>query len=341
MNENPLVPDQRDLLRLLGGVLFAAGAVIVFFREADNWAEFPLLLTVLIPCALLYGLGVAGAAVAPAQPGVAGPRVAAFPWQTVYLVFGTILVPIVLFQFLDTVGGKTDDSLNTFWIFLVAAAAGLFASFRRGVRYAAFLAGVALLIAWLALWDKILGDPSANTIRWLLLIFAVLMAVAALALWDSWQPQGLEYLTVAGLAILGVGLLSVTELAEQVRGLRALDIEGAGPNFFWNAVLLLSALGLILFAGRTGARGSGYMGALILIVFMLIVGFDLASRLDGDEASTKLGFWDIALLLLGALGVGASFLLGARAGPPDQGGAPAGSAPGRAAEPPGQTPPAT
>jgi hypothetical protein len=341
MNENPVVPDQRDWLRMLGGVLFAAGAIIVFFRESENWAEFPLLLTVLIPCALLYGLGLAGGTIAPARPGVAGPSVAPFPWQTVYLVFGVILMPVALLQFVDTIGGSPDDGWNITWVFLLTAAAALFASFRRGVRYSAFLGAVALLIAWLVVWvDKILDDPGANTIRWLLLIFAVLLAVGALALWESWQPQGLEYLTVAGVAILGVGLTSLTDLAEQIRGLRGLDFEGATPNFFWNAVLLLSALALIAFAARTGARGSGYMGGLILLLFMVIVGFDLADVLKGDERSTTLGFWDIVLLLGGAAGIAGSFVLGGNGGP--AGPAPTSPAGGGAtpASPPGESPPA-
>jgi hypothetical protein len=345
MNENPVVPDQRDWLRLLGGVLFAAGCVIVYFREqaTDGFARFPLLLVVLIPCALLLGLGLTTGIIAPAQPGVAGPRIAPWPWQSVYLVFGILLIPVVLLQFVDTIKGTPNDGWNIVWVFLVTAGAALFASFQRGVRYTAFLGGLALLVSWLAFWDQVLGDPSANTVRWLLLIFAVLVAVAALALWGSWQPQGVEYLTVAGLAILGVGLISLTELAEQVRNLRALDFEGAGPNGFWNFILLASALALIGFAARTGARGPGYVGAFVLFVFISIVAFDLASLVEGDDPSGSFGVWDILMLLFGALGIAASFFMpNGRASPaPGNGGTapespPPGSVPGA-----GTTPPAT
>ena len=36
---------------MLGGVLFALGAAILFARKADDWAAFPLLLVVAMPCA--------------------------------------------------------------------------------------------------------------------------------------------------------------------------------------------------------------------------------------------------------------------------------------------------
>src|ERR687895_123985 len=55
-------PDPRsDWLRMLGGVLLVVGATILFIRKTDDWAAFPLLLVVAIPCAVVFGLGALGA----------------------------------------------------------------------------------------------------------------------------------------------------------------------------------------------------------------------------------------------------------------------------------------
>src|ERR671915_457500 len=55
--EEALQPDPRgDWLRMLGGVLLAVGAVVLFARKTDDWAAFPLLLVVAIPCVLVFGV---------------------------------------------------------------------------------------------------------------------------------------------------------------------------------------------------------------------------------------------------------------------------------------------
>ena len=58
-------PDPlRDWLRMIGGLAFAVGALVLFIRKAGgvqstaDWAAFPLLLVLLVPVLLLYGLGV-------------------------------------------------------------------------------------------------------------------------------------------------------------------------------------------------------------------------------------------------------------------------------------------
>ena len=50
---------RESLLRIVGALLFASGAAILFIRknEADAWGEFVQLLVLLIPCVLLYFLG--------------------------------------------------------------------------------------------------------------------------------------------------------------------------------------------------------------------------------------------------------------------------------------------
>src|SRR3954452_19767829 len=167
MNPNTVGPEvgRNDLLRTIGGVLLATFAFVLFIRKGQNhrWGDFALLLVLLVPFLALYGAGTSG-------PALVGPREAPGQrWHAVFVVLAVILAPLTLFQFLHWVGGNTHDSLNAAWIFgLTAVVAGL-AARRAGVSYATLLAGLAIVIAWLELWDKIL-NPSGTTVRWLLLI---------------------------------------------------------------------------------------------------------------------------------------------------------------------------
>src|SRR3954453_14155759 len=91
---NPFEPDRRDWLRLFGGVLFAAGAIVLAARKSD-WGAGAYFFTFLIPCALLYALGFAGRR---AWPGLQG-------WQSAFFAFGILLLPLVLVEFVDAIGG--------------------------------------------------------------------------------------------------------------------------------------------------------------------------------------------------------------------------------------------
>jgi hypothetical protein len=313
MSDGVTLADRRSGLRLIGGVLFAAGALIVYIRETNNWDDVPLLLTLLIPCALLYGMGVAG-----------GTAVGPLPWQVTYLIFGVLLVPPVLFKFVDTVQGTPGDSLNVAWIFALTAGLAAVASFRLGARYAALLSGLSLLIAWLAVWDKILDNPSAKTNRWLLLAFAALLIVAAIALRQAWAAQSVELTTVVGVAMVLVGVLTVAIVAGRLIPRVGGRLGGnAAPSVFWDLVLLLFSIALIAVAARVGGRGPGYTGALCLLIFIAIIGADVNAIVEGNSPSSDIGGWAIALLVVGGGAVIASLAM-----PPDDGPGRGGAGPG-------------
>lgn len=347
-------PDPgRDWLRMLGGLVFAVGAVILYVRKSggvaggDEWAAFPLLLLVLVPCVALYALAVAGR--------VAGEALQ--PWQSVLLVAAVLLVPLVLLQLVDVLGGSPGDSLNLSWVFLATAAAAAYAAFRLGASYQVLLAALAVLIAWLAFWDKVLDDPSLNTVRWLVVIAGLGFLAGAVALLrESPRPgaedvaarhgaegataanrsqpataaHGSELVTAAGITAVIVGLLSVVGvIAGAVSSLLAGGVEGAKPNLFWDLVLLVPSLALVAYGARVGARGPSYVGAFGLLVFILVIGLDVGSLADGERPEGKVIGWPLLLLLLGLAGLVASLALAGRraagssaAPPPPPGAAP-------------------
>lgn len=345
-------PDPlRDWLRMLGGLAFAIGAVALFLRKAGgvdgeaDWAAFPLLLVLLVPCALLYALGVQAERT----------QASGQPWQAVLLVTAVLLAPSVLFQFLDVVGGSADDSLNQAWIFAATAALAGYAAFRLGASYQALLGSLALVYAWLALGDKVLDSPSIGTFRVLLILAAIALVAGSVLLRARGMPQASELVTAAGISAVLAGLLGAFEsVGELGAGIFGGDMDGDGQSAFWDAVVLAVSLVLVGYGARVGARGPAYVGAVGVFAFTLLVGLELSGLIEGD-AEHKLVGWPLLLLLAGAIALAAGVGLGpaTRGGPARQGepptqpmaGAPPAPATGtpaaeprRPAEPPGRAP---
>jgi hypothetical protein len=155
MNDLFKPDDTRDALRKIGGLLFGLGALMIYMRKGGifasqndaRWAAFPLFVVVGAPAAYLYASLLT-------RPRTGELR----PWQAVHSVFGLILVPIALRQFVVVLGGSPGASMNTFWIFGVTAALGFYAGAVVGVRVQLLLGSIASIIAWSALWSALLTD---------------------------------------------------------------------------------------------------------------------------------------------------------------------------------------
>ena len=313
MNQLLKPDDSRDALRAIGALLFGIGILVVSVRKDDpsgfvennGWAAFPLFLLYLVPAVLLFY----GAVSTARETGELRP------WQAISSVFGLLFVALTLSQFVDLIGGDSSASLNVAWIAVAVAAFSFYAGLQLEVRFHFLVGGLALLVAWLAVWNKLLSDGVFNdfgTLRGLLGAFAVVALVIGLYLWRT-QPEGLwkasELLTVAGIAaVLGTAVISVTR-AFAVQVVSALApgqvAGGAGTTFIWDVITLFVVVGLILLGTLIGARGPVYVGAIGLLLFVLIVGQDLDAGL-GDQENGIFG-WPIFLLLLGLAAIGLSF----------------------------------
>jgi len=322
MNETlaGLRPEQRDALRLLGVTFFATGAMALFIRKSsqDLWAAFPKLLVLAIPCVLLYGLGTGLIRIGRPDDLVADDA-AVPPWRAAALVFGLVLIPLSLFQFIDMLGGDPGKAGHNAWVFAVAALAGVYAAFRHGLRWAALFGGLALIISWMAFWDALV-DPSATAVRWLFLIIGGALAIAALASDDRGdRREGTELMTAAGIAGVLAGITGLLTLATQFVASSVASALGAEPDLSgaqqhqeWDVFLLLLALGLIWYGLRAAWRGPVYVGAFALFAFIVSVGTELTSLFSGDSPSGDLMGWPLLLLLLG----GAALLAGLLGGGP-------------------------
>ena len=316
--------DWRRGLRALGALLLGVGALVLAQRKsgfADPWGDFGLFLVAFLPALFLYGGGYLAATTAPQARG----------WHGVFLVFGLVFALFSCFQFLALVDGDTGANLNVAWIFGLIAVLGAVAALKADVPFGLLAAGIAATVAWLALWSEILGDDfnDAGTVRGLSVLVAIILGLAGVALYlrrggtlslaalddpDAAKPA--ELVTAAGLAFLfGTGILSATGAiaAGIVGALGPLAPTGAGagfaePSLFWDAILLLGSLKLIVLGTRLGMRGPAYVGAAGLTIFIVIVGLDL----DDDSPAGAIAGWPLVLLLLAGAALAASVMLPSR-----------------------------
>jgi hypothetical protein len=292
----------RDLLRSMGGLLFASGAVALEIRKTASWGVGGRMLVVLVPAVVLYAL-----ALDALGERKHGPRHDAQPWQSVLAVIAVLLNSIWLVLFFRWVG--VHGSPVTVAGLGLTSASAWYAAWRANVRFAALLGALDVVVAWLALWNKILGQPSANTNRWLLMIVGVVLVAGAAGLARRGRREASELVTAGGVAgvvasslgvYLGFFALTLNRVLREV-GLRPLFGGGFGArqHFIWDLVLLLIAVGLIAYGARARVRGPGYIGTAGLLVFVFSVGFQFGAGHTGGPPSSVVG-WPLALLLIGA-----------------------------------------
>jgi len=186
--------------------MFALGAVVLLARKSGHheWGHFAQLLVVLVPAVILYVLAFGVLEDTPTTPSEK-----AQPWQSVLMVAAILLGPVVLLEFLAWVGANTRHVLYGAGVFAVTALFAGYAARRARVSYAALLAGLSLIVTWLLVWEEILGHPSANTYRWLLVVAAVLLLAVAAGLARASAIGARELATAGGIAAVAAGVLGV------------------------------------------------------------------------------------------------------------------------------------
>ena len=312
-------PDRRDWFRLVGGVLFAAGFVVLYIRKFEAWGEFPKLLVVLIPFAVLYGLGWLGGLRARPDREAGDPRPEG--WQIVFLIVGSLLAGLVMAQLILMLGADNLEArLHQVLIGLAVAGAAYAASFLRNVPVLALVGGLGALWAWIFLWDKILEIDSIGTGRAFLLIFAALMLAGAYFLRQGGHPQASDFITIAGITALIAGLLSLSGLANQFNPVA--EDDETRPSESWNVFILVLSLALIAYGARAPSRGPSYVGAVGLASFVGLTGANVVALAEGNlDDREKLAGWPLLLLFLGLAALAVSFFLPREgAGGPSPGG---------------------
>ncbi|MGI8727542.1 MAG: hypothetical protein ACR2K6_07680, partial [Solirubrobacterales bacterium] len=291
---------QQDPIRAVAGLLVGLGFLLVTIRagtdfDGDAIGSFVQFLLVGTASALLLVAGLAGA--------LGHREDESQSWPSIYLVAGILLLPLALALLVDAIADTPDATLVTLFIFGIAAAVAFFLRFYTGVRYQMLVGAIFALIAWLALVDKILAGD-ADAFRALVLLFGFGLVFAATRIdgggLDALRRPSAEagdLLTVAGVAVLVVTVIGVIgSIAAFFLPFEGSAIGAPTQNVGWDLLALLSGLALVVYAARTGLRGPGYIGAIVLVVFAYSVGLDL----DDDSPEGKIFGWPLLVLVVGA-----------------------------------------
>jgi hypothetical protein len=299
--------------------LLAAGTVVLYLRKGSHhaWGDLTLLLLVAIPMLLLFALAAFDETDKESEHRDA--------WRSVLMVVAILLGPLVLAQLLRLLGAST---ANTFYMAGILVLTGLIAAYGAQVArvpYAALLAGLALLLAWLVVWGNLLDHPSANTFRVLLIVAAALLFLAAAWLWRAETIGAAEIATVGGVAAVAAGTLGVvvgtfagtfgriSGIIESSGSAKTSASRLASTNGFqhfgWDLYLLVVSVALVWIGSRVRARGLGYVGGFGLLAFLISVGTQVTRIESGRLPSAALLGWPLALLVLGGAGLLAPALL--------------------------------
>lgn len=319
--------DLSDLLRGVGGLLLAVGAVVLLVRKSGShgWGDFARVAVVFVPAALLYVL-----ALGPV------PQERARPWQSVLVVTATLLTPVVLFEFLHWIGANTRHLLYDAAVFALTGLLAGYAARRARVSYAGLLAALALLAAWLLLWGKILDHPSANTFRWLLIASAAALLLAVARQTRAGGSTAGEVAIAGGLSAVAAGVLGVIVgafagvaqvITSSASGQSSTGRLLAPPSSIgrprlgsepltthshplvhtnglqhlgWDIYLLVVSLALVWLGSRTRVRGVGYVGAIGLGAFIISAGVQITRLQAGNAPTHGVLVWPLLLVILGA-----------------------------------------
>jgi hypothetical protein len=251
-------------------------------------------------------------------------------------VTAILLGPLALIEFLRWAGASTGRPLVEAGIFAVVALVAGYAARSARVAYAALLAGLSALVAWLLVWGQILDHPSANAFRVLLVVAAALLLSLAAVLAARDAVGAGELATAGGVAAVAAGVIGIVvgavvgilnsilatgQTASTLAGagagtaapphafegggaLRSLTSHASGlQHFGWDLYLLVISLALVWIGSRMRVRGLGYVGGAGLLAFLLSVGAQITRIEAGHSPSGSIVGWPLALLILGAAGL--------------------------------------
>ena len=276
-------PHRGDLIAA-GAVPLTVALLLVNLRLDDSWGTGIFLVLTGLACGLVLGMGV----LAPLED--ERPRA----YQVVLQLCGLVLLFVTLLRLAKVLGSgdPLDSSGASFWILaVVAGTAGWLARARRS-SICTLVAGIAGIFAALAFVDWAFSPDGPGTSRWILLLLSLGLVVGALLLRDRHRRESVYLIDAAGFAILALGF---TFLGTLLFGVTLLGEPPAfvGPGAGWKLVLLAAGLGLVAYSGVDREPGPGYLGTLVLLVFVVLVG-------NPGEGGPSLWFWPLVLLAIGA-----------------------------------------
>jgi hypothetical protein len=249
---------EGDYSLAVGGTALGIGSAVAFTRMQGSWAEFPSLLLLAVPSAVLFALALA--------PRSGGDRIGTradgglAAWQTLFFLFAIGLLAASLVQLVEVLGKDNPGSGTYTWVFILSGLAAADVSVRLDSPGTTLLAALFFGAAGLFAVNWIDDHAQAATYRDVLLVEGVLFILVARWVWSS-RGEHANQLVALG----GVGLI-----AGAVIGNSASALAGGIPFFAdpftphgedgWKLVLIVATIGILVFAAWRHHGGSAFVG---------------------------------------------------------------------------------
>jgi hypothetical protein len=265
-------------------VPLTVGVLLAEVRFDGVWGRGVLLVVALLACALVLGMGL----LAPLEE--ERPRA----YQTVLLVTGLTLLAVTIFRLARVLGEPSPLSASGTVTWMTTLFAGIAAvpAWRLRSPICALLEFVAGGIALIAFVDWVFQPKGPDTTRWLLLALIIVYAATHVRLREAWPRHAVQAVNTAGLTAIALAATFVTSGVAVGYLNRVLERPGTG----WALVLLATGFGLVAYAAVDREPGPGYLGFVVLILFIVLAG-------RPSTSGASLIGWPILLLLLGGAGV--------------------------------------
>lgn len=287
-------PHRGDLIAA-GAVPLALGVLLLNVRLDATWGTGVFLVLDALACALVLGMGL----LSPLE----GERPRSY--QQVLLLSGLLLGFVTLVRLAQVLGADAPlrGAGSRMWIFLVVTVCAAWVARVRHSAVCALVAALSGVVAVVAFVDWAFTPAGPGTTRWVLLALAIVLVLAALARRERHHRESVYLVDAAGVAVLALGLtfagaavVTFTPLPQAA--LAFFGIPTSVPGGGWKLVLLAAGLGLVAYASVDREAGPGYLGALVLLLFVVLAG------IPGDGGAS-VWFWPLVLLLLGGAAIAA------------------------------------
>jgi hypothetical protein len=297
-----LRPEPHRGDTVAAGVVALTTAIYVLeLRFQDSWGVGIRLVLAALAAAFVTALAV--------QSPVEGERPRAYQSALYISAFALSLAAIAnLADLLGSDGG----SGTVVWVGSLVGAFAAWFAIRRNSAVMTLVAAVTYGIVVLTFVDWVFNPSGVSTFRWILLLLIFGYVVASLSQRGPRPRHAVQLVNAAGLATIG---LAVTFVIDSIFGGLVGAGAGAGAGTGWELVLLACGFGLVAYSAVDREPGPGYLGVVVLLLFVWIGGS------PGRDGASLIG-WPIFLLLASGALLAAGLRPSRPLPPPPDAGAP-------------------
>ena len=255
---------EGDLSLAVAAVALGIGVVVAFQRMQDPWADFPLLLLVAGPCAVLFALALA--------PGSGGEPVGTRgrsglrPWQTACLL---VAIPLLAGSILLLIKASASTPCSTgTWVLAHFRHLPPRSSVRFDSPGATILASVALAAAALTAVNWADEHAQLASYRDVALLEGLVFLAFARMMWGVRHLHAKQLVAVGGLTLIGGAMLGngAGDIGSPLRWLWRSRLSKDG----WTLELIVVTIGMLAFAAWQRHGGSAFVGLLGVYAFTVI-----------------------------------------------------------------------